>query len=239
MRSKGLRESQVSICEQIKRDVIMKNLYKRAIARLEECWPQSYKEICEKVKAVADWTNPAEAPDDLINRLIYEAKNGVASVGQAFSTWPAPRPAAGKYREMLKHLKEGLDAKFPSDEVAKCRQEFKKVTKGKGPDSIFNRIVAAFLPGVVSPVIFEVDFEDAVKKLVQGRYVQPVRIRPGDDPWHSKNVQLMAQLRALLPDEPCEGARWPIDDFTRGMFVWGVHEDINMDDWMVLQRNVN
>ncbi len=217
----------------------MKNLYKRAILKLEESWPQRYKDICDKVKAVSDWTSPNEVSEELINRLIYDTDNGVSSVGQAFSTWPIPRPAVGKYREMLQHLKVGLGAKFPSDEVAKCRQEFKKITKGKGSDSIFNRIVSAFLPGVVSPVMFEADFEDAWRKLVKGGYVQPVREKPGDDPWHSKNVQLMKQLRDLLPDGPCEGARWPIDDYTRGVFVWGVHADINMDDWMVVRSSLN
>lgn len=217
----------------------MKNLYKRAILKLEESWPQRYKDICEKVNAVSDWTSPDEVSEDLINRLIYDANNGVAAVGQAFCAWPTPRPVAGKYREMLQQLKVGLGARFPSDEVAKCRQEFKKITKGKGADSIFNRIVSAFLPGEVSPVMFDVDFEDAWRKLAKGGYIQPVREKPGDDPWHSKNVQLMEQLRTLLPDGPCEGARWPIDDYTRGMFVWGVHSDINMDDWMVVRGSLN
>ena len=217
----------------------MKNLYKRAIQNLEADWPERYKDICGKVKAVSDWTNPNEASEELINRLIYDTDNGVSAVGQAFNRWPTPRPAIGRYREMLQHLKVGLGARFPSDEVAKCRQEFKKITKGKGSGSIFNRIVSAFLPGVVSPVMFEVDFEDAWRKLVKGGYVQPVREKPGDDPWHSKNVQLMKQLRDLLPDGPCEGARWPIDDYTRGVFVWGVHADINMDDWMVVRSSLN
>jgi hypothetical protein len=216
----------------------MTNLYKRAILKLEADWPHRYKEICESVGAVCDWTDSDDAPDDLVSRVIYDTDNGVSSVGMAFLAWPTPRPAVGKYREMLNHLKEGLGAKFPSDEVAKCRQEFKKITKGKGSDSIFNRIVSAFLPGVVSPVMFEADFDDAWKKLVKGGYIHPVREKPGDDPWHSKNVQVMRQLRDLLPNGVCEGARWPIDDYTRGVFVWGVHADINMDDWMVVRKGL-
>ena len=217
----------------------MINLYKRAIQNLEATWPDRYMEICEKVKEVMDWANPVEATDVLIDRLIYNTSNGVSSVGQAFNSWPNPRPPVGKYREMLRHLKEGLKAKYPSDEVAKCRREFKKITKGKGADSIFNRIVSAFLPGVVSTVMFESDFDDACAKLVKGGYVKDVRARVGDDPWHSKNVQLMTQLREVLPEGSCEGARWPINDYTRGMFVWGVHIDINMDDWIVLRKSLN
>lgn len=216
----------------------MINLYKRAIQNLDATWLDRYREICEKVKAVMDWTNPVVATDALIDRLIYNTDNGVAYVGQAFTSWPTPRPAVGKYREMLQHLTDGLKAKYPSDEVAKCRQEFKKITKGKGADSIFNRIVSAFLPGVVSPVMFGADFNDACEKLVKGGYVKDLRVRVGDDPWHSKNVQLMKQLRDLLPDGPCESARWPINDYTRGMFVWGVHASINMDDWMLIRRTL-
>ena len=112
------------------------------------------------------------------------------------------------------------------------------MTKGKGAPSIFNRIVAAFLPGTVSPVMFENDFDDACEKLVNGGYIKSVQPRVGDDPWHSKNVQLMDQLRVLLPDGPCEGASMNIDDYSRGMFVWGVHEHINMDDWMIIRNRL-
>ena len=219
----------------------MKKLYKKAILKLEADWPARYRDICEKVKAVTDWMNPADAPDALIERMIYDTNNGVSSVGMAFSTWPTPRPAVGKYREMLQHLKDGLVAKYPSDRVAECRKEFKKITKDKGSDSIFNRIVSAFQPGVVSPVMFEHDFDDACAKLDKGGYIEKeeIKARIGDDPWHAKNVKLMNKLRELLPDGPCEDARWPIDDYTRGVFVWGVHADIDMGDWMILRGSAD
>lgn len=213
----------------------MRNLFIRAVRDLEPTWHDRYKDICDKVSAVHDWRDPNDASDDLIDRLIYNTSNGVSSVGQAFTAWPTPRPKVEKYRDLLGILKDGLSAKFPSDEVAKCRELFRKVTKGRGAPSIFNRIVAAFLPGKVSPVMFENDFNDACEKLVNGGYIKSVQPRVGDDPWHSKNVQLMDQLRVLLPDGPCEGASMNIDDYSRGMFVWGVHEHINMDDWMIIR----
>ena len=213
----------------------MEKLFRRAVRDLEPTWHDRYKDICDRVGAVHDWRDPNDASDDLIDRLIYNTSNGVSSVGQAFTAWPTPRPKVEKYRDLLAILKDGLSAKFPSDEVAKCRELFRKVTKGKGAPSIFNRIVAAFLPGKVSPVMFENDFDDACEKLVNGGYIKSVQPRVGDDPWHSKNVQLMDQLRVLLPDGPCEGASMNIDDYSRGMFVWGVHEHINMDDWMIIR----
>lgn len=215
----------------------MINLYKRAIEGLEATWPERYRDICSQVMAVHDWANPAEATDELVSRIVYDTDNGISSVGQAFVTWPKPRPSVCCYRNLLQRLKDGLHAKYPSDKVAECRSEFKKITRKRGADSIFNRIVSAFLPGQVSPVMFESDFDDACAKLVQGGYINPVRARIGDDPWHSKNVQLMTQLRESLPEGAVDGARWPITDYTRGIFVWGVHHDVNMDDWMILRNH--
>ena len=217
----------------------MKNLFRCAVKDLVPTWHDRYKDICDKVRTVENWRDPNDASDDLIDRLIYNTSNGVSSVGQAFTAWPTPRPTVETYRDLLVMLKEGLSSRFPSDEVAKCREVFRKVTKGKGAPSIFNRIVAAFLPGKVSPVMFENDFDDACEKLVQGGYIKPVHARVGDDPWHSKNVQLMDQLRALLPDGPCEGAVMNIDDYSRGMFVWGVHANINMGDWIIIRAANN
>lgn len=216
----------------------MKNLFRCAVRDLEPTWHDRYKDICDKVCAVQNWCDPNDASDGLIDQLIYNTNNGVSSVGQALSAWPTPRPTVDKYRDLLAMLKEELSSRFPSDEVAKCREVYRKVTKGKGAPSIFNRIVAAFLPGKVSPVMFENDFDDACEKLEQGGYITPVHARVCDDPWHSKNVQLMDQLRALLPDGPCEGAVMNIDDYSRGMFVWGVHDNINMGDWIII-RAVN
>ena len=214
----------------------MLDLFRAATRNLDPTWHDRYVDICARVKVVNDWRDSGDADDDLIDRLIYDSNNGVSSVGQAFAAWPKPRPEVGKYREMLALLKKGLGSKFPADEVAKCRAMYRRLTKGKGAPSIFNRIVSAFLPGKVSPVMFESDFNDACAKLVKGGYVTPVHERIGDDPWYSKNVQLMEQLRTLLPDGHCDGAKMNIDDYSRGMFVWGVHANINMDDWMILQR---
>ena len=217
----------------------MRRLYERVTRDLDPTWPERYRELCESVLAVPDWTNSDDAPVELINRLIYEHSNGVASAGQALTAWPTPyRPNVGEYREMLQHLKEGLNDRFPSDRVAECRREFRLITNNRGAPSIFNRIVAAFLPGKVSPVMFEADFYDAYEKLVRGGYINAIGPRVGDDPWHSKNVQLMNQLRDLLPDGEVYGVQCPINDYTRGMFVWGVH-NLNMDDWMLIRAALN
>ena len=213
----------------------MFKLYRRAIQGLDPTWHDRYVDICERVKAVKDWRDPADASDALIERLFYDTDNGVAYVGQAFSAWPTPRPDVGNYRALLAQLKDGLNAEIPSDKVAECRDMYKRLTKGRGAPSIFNRIVAAFLPGKVAPVAFENDFDDACNKLVQGGYITAVHERVCEDPWHSKNVQLMDQLRKLLPDGHVEGAAMDIDDYSRGMFVWGVHESINMEDWMIIR----
>ena len=215
----------------------MHNLYKRAIQGLDPTWHDRYVDICEKVKAVSDWCNPNDASDALIDRLIYNGDNGIASAGQAFSTWPTPRPDVGKFRNMLAQLKDGLSARYPADEVSDCRKVFKSITHNRGTDSIFNRIVSAFQPGLVSPVMFEQDFDDAVSKLLKGGYIQEIRPRPGDDPWYSKNIQLMTQLCEQLPDGSCEDAELAIDNYSRGMFVWGVHVNINMGDWIVLRNH--
>ncbi len=218
----------------------MRNLFIRAVRGLEPTWHDRYKDICDKVSAVHDWRDSNDASDDLVKRVIYDTSNGVSSVGQAFTTWPAPRPEVGAYRDMLAHLKDGLASRWPSDAVANCREEFRTITRRKGAPSIFNRIVSAFQPGRVTPVMFENDFDDACKKLAQGGYIEQgnFRLKPGDDPWYSKNVWLMDQLRTLLPDGPCEGALMNIDDYSRGMFVWGVHEHINMDDWMIIRNRL-
>lgn len=216
----------------------MITLFKEAVKNLEPTWHANYMDICGKVKKVSDWRDPNDASDALIERLVYGTNNGVSSVGQAFSAWPTPRPEAGKYRELLARLRDGLGERYPSDEVAKCRVLYMKLTKGRGAPSIFNRIVSAFCPGKVSPVMFENDFDDACNKLVKGGYITAVHERIGDDPWHSKNVQLMDQLRRLLPDGHVEGAVMDIDDYSRGMFVWGVHANINMDDWIVLRDHL-
>lgn len=216
----------------------MVNLYKAAVRTFDSNWHDNYKDICEKVRAVNDWRDPNDATDGLIHRLIYDTSNGVASVGMAFNAWPTPRPAVGEFREMLADLKAGVDARFPADEVAECRRMFRRLTGNRGAPSIFNRIVAAFLPGKVSPVMFENDFDDAYAKLVKGGYVTPAHVKIGEDPWYSKNVQLMEQLRRLLPDGHVEGATIDIDDYSRGIFVWGVHENINMDDWMIIRSKL-
>ena len=215
----------------------MINLYRRAMQGLDPTWHDRYIDICAKVKAVRDWCNINDASDALLEQLIYDVDNGIASAGQAFSTWPTPRPNVGDYRDMLAQLKEGLNARYPADEVANCRNVFKRITHNRGTDSIFNRIVSAFQPGLVSPVMFEHDFDDVVIKLIQGGYIREIHIRPGDDPWYSENIQLMSQLRELLPDGQHEGLEPPIDDYSRGMFVWGVHVNINMDDWIVLRNH--
>ncbi len=201
-------------------------------------WPECYKNICERVRAVTDWTDPTNASDELINEMIYESNNGVSHAGQAYCRWDADvRPPVSEYREMLQQLKDGLQTRFPADRVRECREIFMRITGNKGVASIFNRIVSAFQPGVISPVMFENYFDDACAKLVAGGYIQPVRERIGDDPWYAKNVQLMKQLKTLLPDGSCEGAIWAIDDYTRGMFVWAVHT-IDMGNWMILRNHV-
>lgn len=214
----------------------MIDLFKAATRNLEPTWHNRYREICEMVRGVNDWCDPADANDNLINRLIYDTDNGVSSVGMAFTGWPNPRPGVNSYRELLAQLKHGLSARYPADEVARCREMFRQLTNGRGAPSIFNRILSAFCPGKVSPVMFENDFNDACAKLVQGGYITEVRMRIGEDSWYSKNVQLMEQLRRLLPDGHCEGADMDIDDYSRGMFVWGVHYNINMNDWIILRE---
>lgn len=214
----------------------MIDLFKAATRNLEPTWHDRYKEICEIVGGVNDWLDPTDADENLIARLVYDANNGVSSVGMAFTTWPNPRPGVDTYRELLVRLKNVPNARYPADEVKMCREMFRQLTNGRGAPSIFNRIVSAFQPGNVSPVMFENDFNDACDKLVQGGYVTAVRERIGEDPWYSKNVQLMEQLRRLLPDGRCEGADMDIDDYSRGMFVWGVHCNINMNDWIIIRE---
>jgi hypothetical protein len=46
----------------------------------------------------------------------------------------------------------------------------------------------------------------------------------------------MNQLRELLPDGNPETAVMPIDDYSRGMFLWGIHEQVNMEDWIILRN---
>ncbi len=213
----------------------MIELFKYATRELKGIWHERYKDICAKVSAVEDWRNTDEASDELLYRLIYDTNNGVAVVGQAFLTWPVrERPHVGVYRDMLARLKDGLNAQYPSNEIAKCRKVWKEVA-GRPAPSIFNRIVAAFLPGKVSPVIFEHDFYDAYNKLLRGRYIKSINVIAGEDPWHSTNVQLMDQLRKLLPNEKYEGAVMDIDDYSRGMFVWGIHDYVDMDVWRILR----
>ena len=218
----------------------MNKLYKRAIQGLDPTWHDRYVDICTKVKVVNDWRDPNDASDALVERLIYDTDNGVSSVGQAFATWPTPRPVVGSYRDMLAKLKEGLASRLPSDSVAQCREEFTRITHGNGAPSIFNRIVSAFQPGKVSPVMFENDFNDAYSKFVRGGYIdqEDFHLPPGDDRWYSKNVYLMNQLRNLLPDGHVDGAAMEVDDYSRGMFVWGVHKSINMDDWMIIRNHL-
>lgn len=200
-------------------------------------WYAAYKDICEKVGSVSDWTDPGVASDELLERVIYNTDNGVSSVGQALCAWPEPRPGVNSYREMLNRIKDVRSAKYLSDAVAKYRKEFLTITNGKG-SSIFNRIVSAFLPGMVSPVMSEKDFNLAWKKLVQGGYINDTgfRVKVGEDPWCSKNLWLMDCLRNVLPDGECEGAGVVIDDYSRGTFVWGVCKYINMDDWIILRN---
>lgn len=201
-------------------------------------WYAAYKDICEKVESVNDWNDPEDASDALLHRVIYDADNGVASVGQALCAWPVPRrPSVNSYREMLNRIKDVRSAKYLSDAVAKCREEFLTITNGSG-SSIFNRIVSAFLPGMVSPVMSETDFNLAWDKLVQGGYINDTgfRVRVGEDPWCSKNLWLMDYLRNVLPDGECEGAGVAIDDYSRGTFVWGVCKYIDMDDWIILRN---
>lgn len=200
-------------------------------------WYAAYKDICEKVESVNDWNDPEDASDALLHRVIYDADNGVASVGMAFNAWPRPRPNVGKYRNLLNQLKDVQNFRYPSDEVARCRKDFFKITRGHG-SAIFNRIVSAFQPGVVSPVMFEAAFDSAWRKLVQGGYIDDsgFRIRIGDDGWYTKNIWLMERLREVLPDGQCDGGVIDIDNYSRGTFVWGVHSYINMDDWIILRN---
>ncbi len=219
----------------------MITLYKYALKNLGhknnmETWPERYKDICKRVRAVKNWTNSADASDELIDEMIHVDHNGVSYAGRAIMHLPNPRPSYSVYRRMLQQLKEGLQAKLPSDEVLRCRAEFIRIT-GRRTNSIFNRIVSAFLPGEVSPVMSEDDFNDACNKLVQAGFIEPVFLRAGDDPWHAKNVQLMKQLKTLLPDGPVEGARWAIDDYTRGIFVWAVHM-MDMDNWLIVRKQL-
>jgi hypothetical protein len=221
---------------------IMINLYRKAmqaVHRESPNWYAAYKDICEKVRAVNDWNNPEEASDALLKRVIYDTDNGVSSAGQAFNAWPLPRPNVGRYRNLLNQLKDVQNSRYPSDEVARCRKDFFKITRGRG-SAIFNRIVSAFQPGVVSPVMFEAAFDSAWRKLVQGGYIDDsgFRVQIGDDGWYTKNTWLMERLREVLPDGQCDGGAIDIDNYSRGTFVWGVHKYINMDDWIIIRDRV-
>ena len=215
---------------------MMIDLFNVAVRNLAGTWHDGYRDICSKVRDVKNWNDPDDASDELIKHLIYDSNNGVSYVGMAFLNWPLPRPSVGKYRKMLARLKDGFGKRYPGDEVLRCWEEFRRITDGKGSPSIFNRMVAAFQPGIVSPVMSENDFDNACYKLVKGGYVNPVRPMIGEYPWYSKNVQLMKQVRELLPDGHSETTVMPIDDYSRGMFVWGIHEQVNMDEWIILRN---
>ena len=66
-------------------------------------------------------------------------------------------------------------------------------------------------------------FNDAYQWLCQGGYIQNVDVPIGEDEWLLKNIHLMRRLKYWLADRNGDGGRLPIDDYTRGMFVWGVY----------------
>ncbi len=55
----------------------MINLYKHAVEQYAaqeprgDTWPENYRDICERVRAVTDWTDPNCASDELINSDDY------------------------------------------------------------------------------------------------------------------------------------------------------------------------
>ena len=221
----------------------MINLYRSAMRTVVPQWHASYREMCSRIAEVQDWRNPEQAPDAFLDDVIYRESNGVSSLGQAFLRFPVDeRPPATAFRDAIQQLKEGLTGRYPADNVRTSREVFYRIAGGHRIASIFNRVVAGLVPDRVSPVIFNVDFQDAYDKLTNERdgYFQNVRVRLGEDEWFAKNVWLMSQIRARLPDGPCEGAcegADVIDDFSRGIFVWGVHET-DWGEWQVLRRHL-
>lgn len=213
----------------------MKRLFVAALEKTAPQWLPEYKATCERIAAVNDWNDPVEVPDDFLDFLIYENSNGISNAGMAFCTFPKPRPAAGKYRNVLQRLKEGLEGKFPSDNVAACRDDFYKVAKKPVP-SLFNRIVAGFAPDRVSPVIFDNYFEEAYHKLAANGFIGFGRVRPGDDKWYTENEWVMNAIKSKLPDGPVEGTDVVADCYSRGVFLWGVHL-MDMERWMIIQRS--
>lgn len=220
----------------------MINLYKYAMKKVTPKWHEDYKTVCGEIAQVRDWTDPGQASADFLNRIVYMDANGVASLGQALTTFPVDeRPSAEAFRAAIQKLKEGLSGKCPSDNVSNSRQEFYEIAGGHHIDSIFNRIVAGLVPDRVSPVIFDQYFDKAYNNLTNANngYFSPGRVCPGDDKWYSLNVWMMNKIKEQLPDGPCEGAcegADVIDDFSRGIFVWGVHE-MDWSEWQVLRRH--
>ncbi len=214
------------------------------------CPPFLYRNDFRRCHCQRCWCDFGDYVD---NEIQHAAEFGKADDGHLKEVSDAWDEFEKEYPQCLECIAEHFDAqtiqdmidkkpcvlleeliKIIDDKVRDSRLEFMKVA-GANIDSLFNRIVSAFQPGVVSPVMFEADFDDACNKFVQGGYITSMRELVGGDPWHSKNVQLMNQLKTLLPNGSVEGARWPIDDYTRGIFVWAVHM-MDMNNWMILRR---
>lgn len=213
----------------------MINIFKVAMREVDPGWYSDYKETSETIAAVNNWEYPNQAPDDLLYKVIFERRNGIADVGQAYTAWPeSKRPPAEKFRDALQRLKEGLNGRLPADNVAMSRKEFTKIA-GKGIPSIFNRIVAGFAPDQVSPVAFDNDLENAYNRLIRGRYIGDWHQCPGDDPWYSRNAWMISKIKEQLPDGPCPDMNIEIDDYSRGIFVWGVHL-MNWENWEIIRR---
>ena len=215
---------------------MMKQLYIDALAKTEEAkWYPEYKEFTARVAGVKDWNNPADATTDLLKEMVYAGVNGVSKIVDALSFFPInKRPDVEVFRPIIAEIAAARNARLPEDVIKICREKFYKLA-GRNTHSIFNRVVAAFMPDIVSPVVTPADFNDAYEKLCEDKFIPRTRVAPGGDDWFVLNAWVMKKLRELVPDGEFNDVGHGADNYRRGIAVWGVHM-LDMEVWKILHR---
>ena len=172
-------------------------------------WANDYRATLAAVEQASK--TPGDIPDSLVQRLVFESKNGICNIDQGgivfqissynkrYPSRAKPMPKPSDFAPLLTDMLTRRNTREPlvRDEYLAFRRKFFGIV-GMELQSVFNRLVVAVFPEQFVPPADSAHLAKCQGALTARHYISPMVPETDETAWFERSEHIVQELRSGL-----------------------------------------
>ncbi|MBQ6924124.1 MAG: SUMF1/EgtB/PvdO family nonheme iron enzyme [Kiritimatiellae bacterium] len=172
-------------------------------------WANDYRATLAAVEQASK--TPGDIPDSLVQRLVFESKNGICNIDQGgivfqissynkrYPSRAKPMPKPSDFAPLLTDMLTRRNTREPlvRDEYLAFRRKFFGIV-GMELQSVFNRLVVAVFPEQFVPPADSAHLAKCQGALTARHYISPIVPETDETAWFERSEHIVQELRSGL-----------------------------------------